>query len=136
MSYTSPATSPRDRLPEPLHKPWLSRPYPFDTCVKTAIPDVRQRSYSGTTLPVTQHLQHSKALFQKTCSPPPAISPPSHGRGKRQRLPSTASPNTVTHEAASPAANSDVKILASAKACSRRLTGYHYPLVTVSLTPS
>lgn len=61
-------TRPRDRLPEPLRRAWLSLPYPFDTNLKTPIPDVRRRSFSGTTLPVTQHLQHSKRLFQKTCS--------------------------------------------------------------------
>jgi hypothetical protein len=128
--YSSSATRPRDRLPEPepLHWAWpnlLWGPYPFDTCVKTAIPDIRRRSYFGATLPVTQHLQDSKRRSENLLNSPPAISPPSHGRGKRQNFQSTASPNTVTHEAASPAANSAVK---TAKPCSRRLTGstgYH-----------
>jgi hypothetical protein len=42
----------------------------FHTVKTAAMPGVRRRSFSGTTLPVTQHLQHSKRLFQKTCSPP------------------------------------------------------------------
>lgn len=105
---------PRDRLPEPEPLHGLGRivwgPYPFDICMKTAIPDIRRRSYFGTTLPVTQHLQDSKRRSENLLNSPPAISPPSHDRGTRQNLPSTASPNTVTHEAASPAA---VKTLAS-----------------------
>jgi len=77
-------------------------------------------------------------LFPKNCSPHSATSPPFDGRGIRQNLPSTASPNTVTHEAASPAANSAVKTLASAKPRAHGLTEkplpprncFSYPFVT------
>ena len=72
-NLSSAITRPRDRLPEPLHGLAESskRRWRLDTCVcvKTAsnamAPDVRWRSYSGTTLPVTQHLQCSNAFSPK-----------------------------------------------------------------------